>query len=432
MAHWLIRLGFGMAMAFCGNAMAFIPPPEPLHISFEAGIDRLSVEGRIAVDRLAVRAARCEDGPLRVAMSHSRSTPPSLVTARTLVVQARLARLGLKAVYVTQPTAGQGDAMDAVVTVHGNEYCDRDNSAVLQQWAEEMARVVRRPASGMPTFWRRMSPQVRQRDLALPLAVAAYCGAAVGSCRRNPVVLEWLTDHVARHAAMDDRQRWLWHFWTLSVDPDLARLQARLALPSLSAMDRSCLLAEIGQSDLPWETLERRVMQPDLIALLQDYSACFVHEEFGPFIAAAVRNRRMDVVEQLIDATKVEKPGLLAFAITAAVGLPDEVDFEAAMGRLTAMVGTVYGSGGAKPVVDRGTATLHLLVGAHCPQVVGWASASPSRYGQVWDRLIQAGFVPEPDVLSTLTTTGFFAPPQRCRLERVPGEPLRFRPAPSS
>ena len=115
----------------------------------------------------------------------------------------------------------------------------------------------------------------------------------------------------------------------------------------------------------------------------------------------------------------------------AAAGLLDEGDFEAALDRLTVMVSTVYRSGAVEPVVDWGTATFQLLAGAHCPQV-GWATAPPSRYARAWDRLIQAGFVPEPGVLNTLTTTGFFEEPHRCRLERAPGEPLRYRPATGS
>jgi hypothetical protein len=430
MVRPLVWLTVLMAASVGRDAMAhYITPPEPLRIAFEPGTARLSAAGRIAVDRLAVRGVRCKDGPLHVVLRHARASPAVLVAARAGVVRAHVTRLGLAVSYEAQPVASRVDAMDAVVLVNGDEYCDRENSAALSHWAKEMADYVAGRTTSPPTFWTRMSRRVRQQDLALPLAVAAYCGTAQQACARDSAVLEWLTDRVARDAPRDVRHHWLQRFWVLAADADLARLQTRLAVPGLDAMDRSCLLAEIGRGDLPWDTLEQRVMQPDLVALLRGRSGCFISDALGPFIAAAVKNRRLDVVARLIvEATMGDKAKLLSFAIPVAAGLPDEGDYEAALDHLAVMVRGVYRARNAELVVDWGTATAHLLVGAHCPQVAGWATAPPSRYARAWARLIPAGFVPAPDVLDMLTTKGLFESPHRCRLERVPGAPWQYQP----
>jgi hypothetical protein len=121
-----------------------IPPPALLQIRFDSVTDELTPGGRVAADRLAVRAARCSDGRLRVLIRHESGTRPAQVTARYGAVRQHLSRLGVDAIYVNRFVGnGEGASASSVwasVSSGDDMHCSQVDSPLLQSWAGQLAR----------------------------------------------------------------------------------------------------------------------------------------------------------------------------------------------------------------------------------------------------------------------------------------------------
>jgi hypothetical protein len=299
-----------------------IPPPALLQIRFDSVTDELTPGGRVAADRLAVRAARCSDGRLRVLIRHESGTRPAQVTARYGAVRQHLSRLGVDAIYVNRFVGnGEGASASSVwasVSSEDDMHCSQVDSSLLQSWAGQLARHARQAAGGAPPFWSRMTASVRRDELAPILAATSYCavpdsGMARGPvprCMPHPMAFDWLAEQAVRQQTGDERSHWLEILWSAADASTLERWQRQLGIAALSPEDVLRWVPALVASDLRWEEVERRLLMPGLMSRV-GREALYARFPFaGDVVRGALDRRRLDALPRLIEAAGEQAHGL--------------------------------------------------------------------------------------------------------------------------
>lgn len=408
-------------------AQAFmIPPPTPLLIRFEPASAELTPAGTLAADRLAIRAARCRDGRLRVLLRHRAGISLDLLLARFRAVRKRLAMLGIDAIYVNRLIGdinGVGaEGAWASVTSGEDEYCSGVDSSLLQHWADQLAHA-QQSGGQAPQFWLRMTLKARRDELALVLAATSYCAApesdSIGGhmrrCTLRPEAFEWLAERTARQQPGDQRRRWVEILWSAATPSTLVRWQRQLDISTLSPDSVLPCVSALVASDLPWDEIERRLLTPGLMNRV-GREAMYARFPFaGDVVFAATSRGQLDTLPRLIKAAGEQADGLYWEIVLAAASAKTDAEFE----QLISLLPASFTAGRWN---DRLTELL--MAGASCP---GAAPGSPPRYAQIWERLRSSGFQPDRQTFESLTSA---ASPQNqgsCRIEAVPDEPYHFR-----
>lgn len=437
-ARWAARAlqGLGILAVLLGwphAAALSIAPPRPLPLLFEVQTDRLTRDGLLALDRLAVRAAQCPAGDLAVHVQPAPSAHTRLTAKRIAVVQARLQRLGLKLTVASKPlraSASDGgrprrrDVLLADVGTDEDVWCGLRAGSQILDWAQELGRHVDDATAEAPAFWRWMSTQVKVRELALPLAIAAYCDGAL-ECDRRPALFHWLAAQALEAVPVERRRQWLLALWTLAEDSEVERFRARWSLSPLTVDERAGLAHEMAASGLPWAVIERRLLGPGVM------------ERFGrtPVIAggpgphwlleAAERRGQLDSFNRLIEAAGPAKACFVDDAFRLAAVLDDKYDiwkphfahWARGLAALPQRNGPDYLS--CNPVA-------RFLLDCSLAD----ADALP-RYRAIWTALRQAGVTTTSPGVQSLLAHGFAVEKLQCAEEASPRAEPRFAPVPA-
>lgn len=421
-------MALALLMVAAQPAHAFITlPPDPLLIRFDTATGDLTPDGRLAADRLAVRAAQCREGRLRVLMHHAPGIRPDQVTARYRAVRQRLSRLGIAAIYVDR-FAGSGDGTSAAgawasVSSGDDQYCSQVDSPLLQRWVDQVAGHAKQPAGRLPQFWSRMSASVRRDELALILAATSYCAVpesglhrgSVPRCTPHPDAFDWLAERTARLHAGDQRRRWVEILWSAADTMTLEHWQRQLGIATLPQDALLQWVPVLMASDLPWAEIERRLLTPGLMSLV-GYRSEYGRLPFADDVVRGAAGRgQFDALARLIAAAGEHADGLHWEIVIAAAEAGDDANFE----QLLRLLPADFPAG-------RWNAWLTdlLVVGASCP---GLRPGSPQRHARIWERLRSAGFQPDRETFESLTSPASPGNQGACRIEQVPGEPYGFR-----
>jgi hypothetical protein len=436
MMRRLVAAAFVAWVVLCSPwaAAMTIAPPEAIAILFETRSHRLTREGLVAVDRLAVRAAQCPVGELTAYLQPAKAAGETLTQQRLQTVRRRLAFLGLEAKVQTKPLREwarelpmprQGHVMLADVGTDGEGWCGQRGDTYMFLWAQALGRHVEDPSQALPSFWRRLSPRVRSDELALPLAMAAFC-ADPGGCGRHPELYHWLAERALRGASTERKREWLVRLWTQDEEAEVERFRKRWALAPLTVEERADHTLELAASGLPWSMIERRLIEPGLMRRYAGEPAIWAGSPGDSLLQEATRRHQLDSFDRLLDAAGPAKACLVEDALRLAAN--SEEDFSGwlahvaawARGAGHAVHATKYGPEACDP-------TALLMRGALCgldPE----EDALTARYQAMWQKWVNAGVTPSAETVLRLT-----APAANivCRLEPVPGLPGTFRGVPN-
>lgn len=418
----VLGLLFSMAPALALT----VAEPEPIAIGFEAGRGRLTRDGQVAVDELALRVAECSAGRLSIQLQHDAALPAELATARMDSVRRRLWQLGLQPIYVLAPSRRATRSRELVLATVGSDqgvWCSGDQRRHLAIWADSMGRYVAKPALGAPAFWRRLTPEGR-RNLALPLATEAYCLQG-DDCIRGRATFHWLVAQVALHEPAARRREWLRTIWMMGEDEDVARLEQGLGVPALTVDERAHAADLLIASPLPWPVIERRLLEPELMKAYGDLAPSV---GAGPqpqwLFGEAVARGELQSFARLLDAAGPAKACLVDGAFTY-IGASEE-KFLAWKPLVASWVRGVDPS--YRP--PRGQAPCDpfatVLVSAYC---AGWPAEEAARFERLWQLLNGSDGAMKSPGVKAMTTPGAALIGWQCRLEPVPGDPSRLRQA---
>lgn len=423
MHHLVAALALLLSMA---PAVALtLAEPDPIAIGFEAGRSRLTRDGQVAVDSLALRVAECSADKISVQLRHDASLPAELATARLDSVRRRLWQLGLQPTYVLAPAkwaARNREFVRATVDSDQGVWCSGHKRRHLAVWADSMGRYVDNPALGAPAFWRRMTPEGR-RDLALPLAIKAYClqGEA---CARGRATFHWLVAEIARRELPARRRQWLRTIWQIGDDEDVERLEQGLGVEALTVDERAYAADALIASPLPWAVIERRLLEPQVMKAYGDLAPSAGPQEQW-LVGVAAERGELESFGRLIDAAGPAKACLVDGAFRY-IGATEE-RFRAWLPHVSNWVRGVDPS--YKP--PRGPAACDpfatVLVSAYC---ANWPKEEAARFESLWKLLSPSGVMPESPGVKAMTTPGAALSGWQCRLEPMPGDPSRFRRVP--
>ena len=416
----VVALGLILLMVASPCAALVLPLPKPINIPFHTNQTLLDRAGIAQVDRLAVRAASCDKGPLQVNLWHDASLPAAAVAAHEGRIKARLQELGVK-VMIGSRSNGRGTANVLQASVRGgsDEYCFSDGGPVMMQWVTQIETHLARPSSPVPVFWRAMSPGVRDGELALPLAGAALC-RSTQDCTPRPAVFWWLVSQVAVHEGLEQREAWQELLWEAGSEEDLQRLEAMMALEPLALERKAILAPDLAQGTLPWPTIERRLLEPGVMTKF----AAMGDDKFGYIFNGALRRNELTSFGRLLDAAESQaRACYVANALTLAVQSADE--YSQILPHLAEWVhGTAAPS--TRPAGGFCDVTDMLLVLAACgPYEVSGTSAQLDRARAVWREIIGSGFTPDEAAVQYRLQEH----QQRCRLERADDPAFPFRRA---
>lgn len=413
---WIATLAALLLFAPHAFAMMLVPP-SPLSVAFEPRTERLAPEGLEAVDQLAVRAAQCPATGLVVRVQPARGVGRALTQRRMAAVRARLLGLGLKLRVVQEPLDGswsregreppQDHVLDAEVGAGADVWCHLREGSQIFGWAQQLARHVQGATPGMPAFWQNMSSSVRLRELALPLAKAAYCDGAL-RCNRHPALYAWLAEQALAEAPTHVRRDWLSALWTMADDAAVEAFTSRWALPPLTIEEQASVAEGLVASGLPWAVIERRLMQPGLMPLFASRPMSAGGSGPHGLLSAAARRGELDSFDRLIDAAGPAKPCLVANAFFRAVG--GEEDFKAwqpHFGKWAQGVSVPYQPQGLD-MLSCNPAGWVLL---DCAIAEGDEAV---RHAEIWKALQQAGITTASPAIQSLKTRGIAVEGLQC------------------
>lgn len=425
MAGWAWMAWVGVASLGSGSAGAMsILPPSPIALQFEARTDRLTAEGMRALDELAVRAGQCPPEALAVHVLPAQRVDPALTERRIATVQRRLERLGLKLTVEMKPLRHE----DAVAPRHrgtllGDVGADDDVWCSLRAgsqafaWADELGRYVEGAEARPPSFWQRLSEKGRL-SLAMPLATAALCTEPSG-CTRHLALYHWLAEKALPTVSPKGRRWWLLNLWAQAEDADVERFRRRWALAPLTVEERAGQVHELAGSGLPWAVIERRLLQPGVMARFGEQPMILGGPGPHGLLHAASRRGQLDVFDRLIDAAGPAKACFTEMALWFAGG--DQEQFDAWKPHFAR-----WAQGALVPHQTQGSPVscdpVALVVReAFCGPTPDDVSA---RFEAVWDVLQQAGVTFDTPAVRQFTAPGDGRRP--CKLEPVPGSTTRL------
>lgn len=406
--------------------------PDAIAILFEADSDRLTREGLVAVDRLAVRAAQCPAGELAASLQPARRVAAALTLRRLQAVRRRLVFLGLDVKVQAEPldtwerrVPRQPHVLLADVGSGSDVWCFGSEGAYLVDWAQALSRYVEDRSRPVPSFWQRLSPAARDAELALPLAMAALCADRDG-CDRRPALYHWLAETALRSASTERKRLWLVNLWTLDEDAEVERFRQRWALTPLTAEERAEEAHRLVASGLPWAVIEQRLLEPGVMRRFAE--APMSAGGPGPhwLLHEATRRSQLDSLDRLLDAAGPAKACLVDAALQMAAN--GEEDFSAWLPHVAA-----WGRGAGTAVhtqrysLYRCDPTARLMMGALCGLDPA-EDAITARYQTMWQKWLDAGVTPNAETVGRLAAPAADAV---CRLAPVPGEPGTFRGVPN-
>lgn len=411
------------------TAMSIMPPPA-IALQFEARTDRLTLEGLLALDELAVRAGQCPAEGLAVHVLPATRAEPALTQRRIAVVQQRLERLGLKLAVEMKPLRGEDTARPrhrgmllADVGAEDDVWCDLRAGSQAFTWADELGRYVEGAEPRLPAFWQRLSQQGRS-SLALPLATAALC-AESSDCTRHPELYHWLAEKALPTASPKGRRWWLLNLWAQAEDAEVERLRRRWALAPLTLEERAGRAHELASGGLPWAVIEQRLLQPGL--MMRFGGQPMISGGPGPhwLLSAASRRGELDSFDRLIGAAGPAKTCFVAEAFQRAAALEDE--FEVLKPHFASWSRGIATPYSPPQAFDACNPLEGVLVGAFC-QKVQEEDGMASRYQVIWGVLQQAGITKDTLAVQSLFVPGQEVRPWQCKLEPEPGSASSFRP----
>lgn len=421
-----------VAAALGGSAASAysISPPAAMALQFEARTDRLTREGLLALDELAVLAGQCSAEALAVHVLPAAGVERSMTERRIAVVQKRLDRLGLKLTVEMKPLRHEDTARPrhrgmllADVGADDDVWCDLREGSQAFTWADELGRHVEGVEPRLPAFWQRLSEQGRL-SLALPLATAALCAESSG-CTRHPELYHWLAEKALATTSPKGRRWWLLNLWAQAEDAEVERFRRRWALAPLTLEERARQAHELGSGGLPWAVIEQRLLQPGL--MMQFGGQPMIAGGPGPhwLLSAASRRGELDSFDRLIDAAGPAKTCFVADAFQRAAALEDEFEglrphFE----NWSRGIATPYSPPQA---FDACNPLAQVLVGAFCEKVPEDGGMA-DRYQVIWGALQQAGITKDMAAVQSLFVPGQEVRAWQCKLEPEPGSASRFRP----
>jgi hypothetical protein len=400
-------------------------PPAAIALQFEARTDRLTHEGLLAVDKLAVRAGQCPAKALAVHVLPAHRVDPALTQRRISAVQRRLDRLGLK-LTVAMKSLRNEDAVAprhrgmllADVGADDDVWCSLRAGSQAFTWADELGRHVEGAEPRLPAFWQRLSEQGRL-SLALPLATAALCADA-SDCKRHLELYHWLAEKTLPTVSSEGRRWWLLNLWAQAEDADVERFWRRWALVPLTVEERAGHAHELAGGGLPWAVIEQRLLQPGVMARFGEQPMILGGPGPHWLLHAASRRGQLEAFDRLIDVAGPAKACFTEMALWGAGG--DQEQFDAwkphfarwAQGALTPH--QAQGS----PVSCNPVALVARE--AFCGPMPDDVSA---RFEAIWDVLQQAGVTFDTPAVRQLIAPGDGRQP--CKLEPVPGSTTRLR-----
>lgn len=412
----ILALVFGMPPVL---AMT-LAEPDAIVIGFEAGRSRLTHQGLVAVDRLALRVAECSAAKLSIQLQHDAASPEELTTARIGSVRRRLWQMGLQATYVMVPSKRAtriGEFVRATVGSDQGVWCSGKQRRHLAVWADSLGRYVDQPAQGVPAFWLHMTPEGR-RDLALPLAVEAYCMQGE-ECRRGRATFHWLVAQVALKEPAERRRDWLRKIWLMGEDEDVARLERALGVGPLTVKERAYAADALITSPLSWAVIERRLLEPQL---MQAYGELTVDPE--GLVGLAAERDELQSLARLFDAAGPAKACLVDGALWY-VGATQE-RLVRSKPYIADWVRGMDPSHEHRRLRQPCDPLGHLFVKAYCANS---PKDDVARLELLFQALGETGAVSESPGVKAMTSPNTPLDPWQCRLEPVPGDAFRFRPA---
>lgn len=421
-----------MALSGASALAMSILPPEPVAILFESRTDRLTRDGQIAVDRLAVRGAQCPGGELAVHVLPAANAEAALTRKQAAAVQDRLKRLGLNVVAALEPLRwrethppARRNVLLADVATDDDVWCHLREESHIFVWAAEMAQFVEGHAPSAPAFWQRLSSSARLDSLALPLATAALC-PGTEKCESHPELFHWLAERALRRASSEDRRWWLLQLWTFAVDEHVNRFSKRFGLAPLTVAERAGQAHELSESRLPWTVIEQRLLEPEVMQRFGEKQ--MIAGGPGPhwLLDAAIRRGQLDSYDRLLDAAGPAKTCIVEGAFHEAFSQEERLEvLRPHFANWVRGLGTPFRPQGR--FYDCNPAAL-IAAMAFC----GDEQNDAANEGLLlWNALLQAGVtLDSPAIRASLATKGARGPKESalCRLERVPGSTTRLRP----
>lgn len=162
--------------------------------------------------------------------------------------------------------------LEGSVRARDSDFCFEDQAVHawtaepprLLPWLIQLEAALQQARGPLPSYWERLSPQVRRSSLSPSLARLAYMRAQAGhaSSRR---VFWWLVDEEARRMRPDVRLQWVLYLWQSGTDADLQEIQRRLGVADIELDERVHRASQLMWSKLPWPVVERRLMAPGLM-----------------------------------------------------------------------------------------------------------------------------------------------------------------------
>ena len=425
------RVACVVAVALGGSAASAFStsPPAGIALQFEARTDRLTREGLLALDELAVLAGQCPAEALAVHVLPAAGVEMSLTQRRIASVQKRLDRLGLKLAVEMKPLRHEGasrprrrDVLLADVGADDDVWCDLRKGSQAFTWADELGRHVEGAEPRLPAFWQRLSKQGRL-SLALPLASAALCAESSG-CTRHPELYHWLAEKALPTASLKSRRSWLLNLWAQAEDADVERFRRRWGLVPLAVEERAAQADTLAVSGLPWAVIEQRLLQPGVMARFGERP--MIAGGPGPhcLFYTASRRGQLDAFDRLIDAAGPAKACFAAQAFEAA-GV-DQEQFDQWRPHFAD-----WARGATVPYQPRYMRGLPndcdpvavVLREAFCVD----PDDSAARYESIWHVLVGSGVAHDAPSVRLFTEPAVEGIRQPCRLEPLPGQQLRFR-----
>lgn len=426
------RVACVAAAALGGSAASAlsISPPAAIALQFEARTDRLTREGLVALDKLAVRAGQCPTQALAVHILPAMRAEPALTQRRIAVVQKRLERLGLTLAVEMKPLREEDTVRPrhrgmllADVGADNDVWCDLRAGSQAFTWADELGRHVEGAEPRLPAFWQRLSEQGRL-SLALPLATAALCAESSG-CTRHPELYHWLAEKALPTASPKGRRWWLLNLWAQAEDAEVERFRRRWTLAPLTLEERGGQAHELAAGGLPWAVIERRLLQPGVMARYGGQP--MISGGPGPhwLLSAASRRGELDSFDRLINAAGPAKTCFVAEAFRRAAALEDQFEvLKPHFANWSRGIATPYSPPQA---FDACNPLEEVLVGAFC-EPVSEDDGMARRYQVIWAVLQQAGITKDTPAVQSLFVPGQEVRAWQCKLEPEPGSASRFRP----
>ncbi|MFG6486831.1 hypothetical protein ACG04R_09120 [Roseateles sp. BYS78W] len=422
----LVLSGIHDASAF----MAAAPPPS---IQFERGTDRLTRDGEIQVDRLAVLAARCGPGVLTLRVLTAKGV---VAAPRAVAIQRRLRRLGLlvqtgewafdrddekprprqPAVVIAEVGSVDGRCED-----YGEGYASAGSA--LYGWIDALARHLHQPSTPLPDFWQRISVEARRDSLSLPMASTALCEWS-DDCVRHSDVAIWLARWATAGTTSAGRRKWLVRLWPLADDAEAEDLSTVLRLKPLTAEQKGLVAEVLVGSKLPWETIERRLLEP---GVMQAFAVAPPQGDVGPanraLISAAVRRDQVSSMGRLVAAAGAAKACFIDTAIYFSMANAEMHGAMSAQFVEWAKVGAIppwepRRAFRPQPCDPTGT----LLWAAYCDE----DAENRGRGQRTWRSMLAAGFKPHRPTIERLIAHGAPEHAPQWKLQPVDNEANEF------